>query len=194
MALTAKSFIPDYESKEGNGPWIITHSGIKVHLLNPDKDEILIQDIAHALSNMCRFVGHTKVFYSVAEHSIRVADLLPKELKLWGLLHDASEAYISDISRPLKSQLDIYKEVEEKIMRLVADKFNLVWPMPKEVKEADTIMLATEATQLTARADIWVPELGVEPLTKRIKPMTQEQSKTYFMNELKNSMRTNYVC
>jgi hypothetical protein len=191
--LKPTSFKPSCESSEGLGPWILTYSGVKVHLLNPLEDEILVQDIVHALSNLCRFVGHTRKFYSVAEHSIRVADLLPKELKLWGLLHDASEAYISDMSRPLKAQLALYRDVEEKIMRTIANKFNLVWPMPAEVKHADTIMLATEAMQLTSRPELWVPELTVEPLSKRISPMTSEQAKQAFQDDLTKELRFNYV-
>lgn len=105
-------------------------------------------DIAHALSNKCRFAGHTREFYSVAQHAVLVSQHLPQELKLWGLLHDAGEAYFADIPNPIKREYELFSEIEDPIMRVVAEKFNLVWPMPSEVKHYDLVMLATEARDL----------------------------------------------
>src|ERR1017187_10636100 len=76
---------------------ITTFSGIHFWPLLPNPADIRIEDIAHALSNQCRFAGHAREFYSVAEHSVRVSQLCPPEDALWGLLHDASEAYLTDV-------------------------------------------------------------------------------------------------
>ena len=84
------------------GDWIQTMSGVIFYPLDPRPEEIRIEDIAHALSHQCRFAGHCREFYSVAEHSVRVSRELPQEFMLWGLLHDASEAYLVDLPRPIK--------------------------------------------------------------------------------------------
>jgi len=116
----------------------------------------------------------------VAEHSVRVARALPRELARWGLLHDATEAYVGDLPRPIKQQLPTYRAAEEELMRLVAARFDLPWPMPPEVVEADTVLLATEARDLMAPppAD-W--ELGVEPLPERIEPWPAERAKREYL-------------
>ena len=132
------------------GAWIETYTGKKFHLLDPQPDEIDIEDIAHALSNQCRYTGHTRRFFSVAEHSIHVS-LLSYNFKLAGLMHDASEAYLSDISRPVKQLTPVgppYYQVEDKMMTAIANKYGFEWPLPKEVKTADNIMLFTEKDQL----------------------------------------------
>jgi 5'-deoxynucleotidase YfbR-like HD superfamily hydrolase len=105
---------------------IITYRGWWIDLLNPKPVLISIRDIAHALARIPRFNGHTPGMpYSVAEHSVRVCDLCPNEHKLWGLLHDAPEAYIGDVTTPLKAMLPRYTEIEAGIMRAIAVKFEL---------------------------------------------------------------------
>ena len=106
---------------------IFTHSGKTIRPLHPDPADIDIRDIAHALSQQCRFTGHTKVFFSVAEHSLRVSQLVPEELALEALLHDASEAYLSDIARPIKQAPDFafYKVVERRLEQAIAERFSL---------------------------------------------------------------------
>ena len=97
--------------------WIQTYTGGKFHLLAPRQEEINIVDIAHALSMMCRFTGHVRRFYSVSEHSWHASYLVPKQDALWALLHDASEAYMADMNRPLKHFTAIgpaYLKVEKK--------------------------------------------------------------------------------
>lgn len=131
---------------------ITTFTGRVFRPLDPDPAKINIVDIAHALSNQCRFTGHVRQFYSVAEHSVRVAEISVDPL--WGLLHDASEAYISDLASPLKmmSELgDPYREVEERLMKVIADRFDLVYPMPRAVKRADRRLLAAEQRDLMPR-------------------------------------------
>ena len=146
--------------------WITTFSGKKFHYLDPQPDEIDIVDIAHHLSYLCRFTGACSGFYSVADHSIRVAELLPQELRLAGLLHDATEAYINDISRPVKYSHKL-QETETIIEAAIAKKFGVDFSDPK-IKEADNILIATEARDLMPNMDGWA-ELPT-PLSTEIIP------------------------
>lgn len=124
--------------------WIETRTGKRVSVENPQPDQFDIKDIAYALSNTCRFNGHCAGFYSVAEHSVAVALRLPSELRLAGLLHDATEAYLGDIPSPIKQFLPDYKAIEKRFEEAVATAFmvNLWEPA---VKEADIDALFTEA-------------------------------------------------
>ena len=101
---------------------ITTFSGIQFWPLLPNGADIRIEDIAHALSNQCRFAGHTRVFYSMAEHSVRVSQLCRLEDALWSLLHDASEAFLSDIPAPLKElpEFEAYRTAERALQRTIA--------------------------------------------------------------------------
>lgn len=131
--------------------WLQTYSGGKFFPLHPRPDDIAIGDVAWALSNLCRFNGHTKAYYSVAEHSVHVSYNVPDYLALAGLMHDASEAYICDLPRPLKQVPEIravYEPIEDAIMQVIAKKFGFPYPLPREIKEADDALLATEALQL----------------------------------------------
>lgn len=131
-------------------PWIETHSGKQFWYTTEDLEGICIEDIAHALAHNCRYTGQCEYFYSVGEHSLNVAELLPGNLKLWGLLHDASEAYLSDIASPAKQLLPDYKRLEHGIMCRIALKFGLpegFWDSP-EVKAADWAQLKTESRAL----------------------------------------------
>ena len=111
---------------------------------DPLPEDIEITDIAASLSKICRFGGHTKEFYSVAEHSVYVSLLVPKQFALCGLLHDAIEAYMGDVIRPIKCQIPELIVMEEMIWQAVADKFGLPKTMPEEVVEADDTILAEE--------------------------------------------------
>ena len=93
---------------------------------------------------MCRYNGHCSSFYSVAEHCVHLFHAAEQEHKFWALMHDASEAYICDIPRPFKHALTNYQEIEEKIMKVVASKYGLPWPIPDEVKQLDMRILMNE--------------------------------------------------
>ena len=139
---------------------IVTFSGKVIEPLNPDPAQIDIEDIAHSLSNQCRFTGHTKHFYSVAQHSVLVSHECDHKDALWGLLHDASEAYLSDIARPIKRYTawgSGYGDVERKLEIAVAFSFGLqdndtpyeeLGVMPASVKRADDLLLRTEMRDL----------------------------------------------
>lgn len=132
---------------------IRTFSGKMLNVVKPNPDHINIEDIAHALAVIPRFGGQTKLFYSVAEHSIRVAELLPMELKLAGLLHDASEAYIGDVQSPIKILLPNYYQIEDKLMKAIARKFGFDYPWDIEVDAADRALLELEWRWLVDQSD-----------------------------------------
>lgn len=124
--------------------YISTFSGKMFHPFDPRPDQIDIRDIAHGLSLLCRFSGQCPDFYSVAEHSIYVANRLPEDLKLAGLLHDASEAYLADLPRPVKVGLPEYKTIEMNVEAVIAEKFGLPFPTPSRVMTVDRELLKLE--------------------------------------------------
>lgn len=129
------------------GDWMQTHSGKQFWPLDPRPDEIDINDVANALSKLCRYGGHCLRFYSVAEHCVHVANAASPELALTALLHDASEAYLSDVIRPIKPFLKEYLEIEARLERAISDRFNTPCPMLDEIKKIDNAMLWTEMLQ-----------------------------------------------
>ena len=138
-----------------SGSTIETYSGLYFDYLNPQIDSILIEDIAHGLSNMCRFAGHCHQYYSVAQHSVLVSMQVPSEYALAALLHDASEAYMLDIPRPLKHLpfFQPYRDLEAKVMGIIAQKLGFNLPLPPCIKEADERMLCTEKRELMGPDD-----------------------------------------
>ena len=133
---------------------IQTYTGKSFNLLpgeNEDCGPIELMDIAHALSHLCRFNGHTKRFYSVGEHSLHVSALLEHHeplIQAWGLLHDAAEAYLGDMVRPIKQRMPDFQAIEDRLLQCIAKRFDLVWPIPYVVLDADDIVLATEFRDL----------------------------------------------
>jgi hypothetical protein len=123
---------------------IRTNSGIYMNVFEPSIDMISIEDIGHALSHQCRFGGHLPQFYSVAQHSFICQSMIEPEHKLAALLHDASEAYLLDIPSPIKHRLMDYKEIEDRLMRMIAEKFQFQYPLYKRIKEIDQQVLQIE--------------------------------------------------
>ena len=103
--------------------WIQTYTGRKFFPLTDEPGEIDLRDIAHSLALQCRFNGHCRQFYSVAEHSVRVSHILPDEEAAWGLLHDAAEAYVSDLPRPLKLTVPDFRAAEDRLLRQIAETY-----------------------------------------------------------------------
>lgn len=131
--------------------WIRTYSGKKFYVFNPKQKDIVIEDIAHPLSLLCRFTGHTEDLYSVGQHSLLVMDLCPEEFKLEGLTHDFTEAYINDMATPVKRKMPIYKEWETNLHIAIAKKFSLQFPMPKIIKDIDQEVFEMEWAYLMQR-------------------------------------------
>lgn len=141
--------------------WIQTFTGRKFYPFTPQSQDVEIIDIAHALSNLCRFTGHCVRFYSVAEHCVRVsfraeelgARLQPTrrfELVRLGLMHDAAEAYVNDLARPVKHQPELadYRNAEALVWKAIAEKFGLSSVLPEEIHQADNELLFTERRDL----------------------------------------------
>ena len=165
-----------------NMPAVSTKSGRRVSLLNPSPSQIVIGDIAHGLAHQCRFNGQTNKFYSVAQHSVLVASILPRELRLAGLLHDASEAYLGDVVQPLKDLLPEYQSIETNFCEVLGARFGVNLQHNDAIRHADLVVLATERRDLMPmdNAD-WSSIAGITPLSRSIKPKSPEAASAQFM-------------
>lgn len=160
---------------------IRTFTGKYVNPNDTKNMEVCIEDIAHALSQQPRFGGHLPTFYSVAQHCVEVANMLPLEHKLAGLLHDASEAYLIDVPRPVKEILVNYKMIEDKVMGRISQEFGFEWPMHEAVKIADEYMLQAEWDALMLGKTAGRPLSLLLPLN----PVNAEEAFLKLYNELK---------
>lgn len=165
--------------------YIMTFTGKRMRPLQPDPDDIDIEDIAHALSNLCRFSGHVRRFYSVAQHSVLVSHFCNPADALWGLLHDAPEAYLLDLPRPVKKGLRfhgnaVYDVAEDALMDCVCRKFGLDPEMPVSVRKADDVMLATEAHQLMPLDEAFL-RLPQSPLRGSLHCLQPDAAKQLFL-------------
>jgi 5'-deoxynucleotidase YfbR-like HD superfamily hydrolase len=169
-------------------PSIQARSGRYINFLTPDPSVFCIHDIAHALSHTCRFGGHTRDFYSVAQHSVLASYLVPECDQFAALMHDAAEAYVGDVPTPLKQLLPEYKAIEKRIEACLFERFGLYSGMPLSVKRADLIMLATERRDLMeAKSDDaeWSAIADVPMAPFRIKPQSPEQARKSFLDQFK---------
>jgi len=131
---------------------IRTVTGKYVNVFDPKPDMFVIEDIAHALSMQTRFGGHLPYFYSVAQHSTNCYYLIEnKDHAFAALMHDASEAYLLDIPRPIKQRLSNYKDIEHNVMLCLSEVFGFQYPLSKEVKEIDEQLLQIEWDSLMLR-------------------------------------------
>lgn len=163
---------------ERNGGWFLTYSGRKFYPVDPRPEEICIEDIAHHLSLVCRFGGAVVEFYSVAQHSLIVEEIKPG---LQSLLHDATEAYMGDMVRPLKLSMPEYRAAEQNLWRVVCEKFALNPEMDCELKRADNVALVTEMRDLLQKSDYpW--SIREQPLERKITPMPPKAAELAFLN------------
>lgn len=147
------------------GDFMQLHSGKPYYPCDPRPEEVDIKDIAHALSMLCRYTGHCKRFYSVAEHSVHVSHLVASEHARQALLHDATEAYVADICRPLKPFLSNYAEIEQKNWLAIATRFNINPVLHPSIKEMDLkICLAEKAALMEEGVLPW----GIEGPTPKV--------------------------
>lgn len=167
------------------GDWMQTAHG-RFYPLDPRPEEIHIEDIARALSRICRFGGHSRAFYSVAQHSVHVSELCTPEHALAGLLHDAAEAYIGDMVRPLKRNEAMlpFQAVEHGIMCVVWERFDLPhgYDIGRKIAHADEVMLATEARDLMDIRD-WdsYSNIVAQVLPEKIIPWSMERAEDAFL-------------
>lgn len=151
--LSRSNVAPVIDPQEVNvdKAWIITFSGLKFYHLKPHPKMVEIADIAHALSNIGRWTGHTRYHYSVAQHSVYASYIVAPEFAFDALMHDSPEAYLGDMNRPLKhftAAGPAYRVIEERVEEVIFKKYGVRFPLPEEVKEADTKMLYAEKEQL----------------------------------------------
>jgi 5'-deoxynucleotidase YfbR-like HD superfamily hydrolase len=165
-----------------NDSRIMLHSGRLFDLSNPETSEITIDDIAHGLSLTCRYAGQCSGFYSVAEHSVLVSHVAT-HAKLAALLHDAAEAYVGDMSRPLKLLLPDYKTIERRIEREIFLRVGIEWPPPPEVKLADHRLLAAEqAVLMPAGTNEWLCDTDIIPAEVEIRQLCPSEAKKLFLD------------
>lgn len=163
--------------------YIQTLFGKHFNYLDIQQDDIVIEDIATALSHICRFAGHLPEFYSVGQHSVLTSHLVPQEFALEALLHDAAEAYLQDIPSPLKRLLPDYQVIEARVDAAIRQKFGLPTEQHPTVKYADLVMLASE------RRSVWPCLDGVVPTDLFIiNPVRPGQSYGMFINRFNELM------
>jgi hypothetical protein len=167
------------------GGWCVTFTGRHFCPLAPRVEDISIGDIAHSLSNLCRFGGHSLKFYSVAQHCLLVARLVPAPLALTGLLHDATKCYLGEMVRPLKQSMPDYRRAHDDLWAVIARRFNLPRVLPPEIKQADDVALVTERRDLLIRTpDPWdVDEAGCLPDPQITVPLPPEEARRQFLEK-----------
>lgn len=162
-----------------------TNSGGRFYPMDPRPEEINPVDIAHALSLLCRYGGHVDRFYSVAEHCVKMSEAVAPENALSALLHDATEAYVVDVPRPVKAYLSEYKAIEAAVWDAICWRFRVPFELPAEVHEADNRILTNEHRTLMKNSEDW--ESDMEPLPVTIEgwqPGVAEARYIYRLNEL----------
>lgn len=172
-------------NKQGRGdgePYVSTFLGNRFYFQSPRIDDVHIEDIAHGLAFQCRFNGQTRAFYSVAQHSLLVATLVPSRLRLAALLHDAAEAYLGDIVKPLKQCFPAFSAIEAKVMAIIGERFSTTEFDAPAIKRADLIALATEKRDLMPNStESWASLRGLQPFPMRIIPMAPQEAKAAFL-------------
>lgn len=164
-----------------HGPTITLASGKIFDFLNPHGSDFDIHDVAHGLAHVCRYAGQCRDFYSVAEHSLLVSDVVT-EYRYEALLHDAAEAFIGDITRPLKQLLPEYKRIEAEVEDAVADRFSLDRGYRSVVKAADLSVLAAEQAQvMAAGTDAWAAEANIIPADIVVRYLAPREAKRQFL-------------
>ncbi len=167
-------------------PTILLASGRYFDLLDPRGSGFDEYDVAHALANICRFNGHCREFYSVAQHSVLVSHVVPPLDAFAGLMHDAAEAFLGDVTKPLKGLLPDYKTLERRVELDVFARFGLPPELPQSVKDADLVLLRTEQRDLMHKdSGLWTITEGFEPLRQVIKPWPPKVARVRFLKRFR---------
>lgn len=180
--------------------WIATFTGKQIHLWDPLIENIDIKDIAHALSNLCRYAGHCYEFYSVAQHLVilsRIAEeaLMPDPQGLnipqIALLHDAAEAYLGDVTTPLKAMLPEYKRIEAGMDRAISLRFNIPYPRPQEIKILEQALLLTETKELMGKSpEPWRATFTIKPYDVVVNPWSPCDAEERFLKRFDELWQT----
>lgn len=164
------------------GSWMQTFTGRQFYPLAPEVDDIDIADIAHALSLICRYGGHVDRFYSVAEHCVLVSQSVPAHDAMWGLLHDAAEAYVGDMVRPLKHHMPDYRLIEDRLLRVIAEHFGMKGAsFSASVKDADNRILLTERAALMSAPPVAWQQDGLQPLDVEVRGLAPADAEALFL-------------
>ena len=173
--------------------WIQTFTGRAFWPLDPDPSKVDIFDIAQSLACNNRFNGHTIVPYSVAQHSVIVSQICDPADALYGLLHDASEAYIHDIVRPIKLSVQVdgrpYAEAEDRVMRAILNHYGLDLPLPESVIHADNVALVMEKRDLMAPCEREWHRYDITPLAWRVVAVDWKTARSMFMDRFEELTR-----
>lgn len=168
---------------------IMLQSGSIFDLKEPETNEIKIEDIAHGLAHTCRFGGQCKAYYSVAEHSVLVSQVVP-EAGLAALFHDAAEAFVGDMTTPLKHLLPEFARIEERIERAIFEQFEIEWPPPPSVKSADySVMAAEQVTLMPPDTNEWLNAANISPANVEIRYLDPMTARTLFMDRYAELLR-----
>jgi hypothetical protein len=189
MAFDAEGTLLERPDTWERGDWMQTFSGRRFYPLSPRSDELDPADIAHALSLLCRYGGHVERFYSVAEHCVLMSEWVDPANALAALLHDATEAYVVDVPRPLKRQLAGYREIEAAVWLAIATRFGLELALPDQVDEADNRILLTERNALMSRAERWHQDGRMEPLPVVITGWSPAEAERRYLDRLAELVR-----
>jgi uncharacterized protein len=174
------------------GPTIMLQSGAWFDFCAPADSAFTIEDIAQGLANICRYSGQCNEFYSVAEHSLLVSEVAAG-FEFEALLHDAAEAFIGDITRPLKQMLPEYRRIESEVETEIFRRFGISSPLPIDVKRADLRVLAAEQRQIMPKGtDGWVRSQKVVPAAVVVRHLTPNQAKEAFLNRFE-ALRPAYL-
>ena len=163
------------------GPSIMLQSGAWLDLLAPNTSNFTVEDIAHGLAHQCRYAGQCRDFYSVAEHSLLVSEMVQDD-PLAALLHDAAEAFLGDITRPLKQMLPDYRRIETEMQRAIFSRFGVDPRSNPAIKNADLAILAAEQKQMMpVGTDDWARHDGIQPAPVKIRFLSPHQAKAEFL-------------
>lgn len=167
------------------GDWMQTFTGRPFWPLDPQPDDLDCRDIAHALSMLCRYNGAVHVFYSVAEHCVLMSHAVAPENALWALLHDATEAYMGDLIRPLKQHMPTYRQAEDRLMAVICEWAGLDPVCPAEVKAADVRIMRDERDALMSSPQRpWGSLDGVPALGVRVEGWAPAEAESRYFDRL----------
>jgi hypothetical protein len=167
------------------GQWMQTFTGRAFYPMAPHADDVDPVDIAHALSLICRYGGHVRSYYSVSEHCVLMSEAVAPEHALWALLHDATEAYVGDMVRPLKHAMPAYREAEDRLMLAICDRFGIGYTCPAEVKAADNRILRDERDALMSVSPLpWLSIEQVAPLGVEIQGWSPTEAEGRYLARL----------